>query len=92
MLLNSSKTLVRALCRSGNPVLQPSVQFILTLSNVQASVVTDPKGLETLVAMDLQTYVGSNALAKLTEQPMTIGQNWALNITVFLEPNTMSQV
>ena len=73
-------------------MLQPSVQFILTLSNVQASAVTDPKALQALVATDLQTYVGSNALAKLTEEPMASGQNWALNVTVFLEPDTMSQV
>lgn len=73
-------------------MLQPSVQFILTFSNVQASAVTDPKALQALVATDLQTYVGSNALAKLTEVPLTSGQNWALNITVYLEPDTMSQV
>ena len=79
-------------CRSASAVLQPSVQFILTFSNVQASAVTDPKALQTLVAADLQTYVGSNALAKLTEVPMASGQNWALNITVFLEPDTVSQV
>ena len=80
------------LCRYGSAVLQPSVQFLLTFSNVQACAVTDPKGLQTLVAMDLQTFVGSNALAKLTEEPETSGQDWALNITVFLEPDTMSQV
>ena len=79
-------------CRSGTAVLQPSVQFILTFSNVQASAVTDPKALQALVAADLETYAGSNALAKLTEEPMASGQNWALNVTVFLEPDTMSQV
>ena len=79
-------------CRSGSALLQPSVQFILTFSSVQVSAVTDPKALQALVAKDLQTYVGSNALAKLTEVPMASGQNWALNITVLLEPDTMSQV
>ena len=73
-------------------MLQPSVQFILTFSNVQASAVTDPAALQALVSTDLQTYVGSNVLANLAEVPMASGQNWALNITVFLEPDTMSQV
>ena len=40
----------------------------------------------------LQAFVGSAGLAKLTEAPMAAGQNWALNVTVFLEPDTMAQV
>ena len=40
----------------------------------------------------MQTYVGSSALAQLAEQPVPAGQNWALNVTVFLQPDTMSQV
>jgi hypothetical protein len=39
----------------------------------------------------MQTYVGSSALAQLTEQPVPAGQNWALNVTVFLQPDTTSQ-
>lgn len=35
-------------------MLQPSVQFLLTFSNLPASAVSDPKGLQTLVANDLQ--------------------------------------
>lgn len=92
MLSSSRYAYRRMLCRSGTAVLQPSVQFILTFSNVQASAVTQPAALQALVSTDLQTYVGSNALAKLAEVPMASGQNWALNTTVFLEPDTMSQV
>lgn len=40
----------------------------------------------------MQIHVGSSALAQLAEQPMPAGQNWALNLTVFLQPDTMSQV
>ena len=40
----------------------------------------------------MQTYVGSSALGQLAEQPVPTGQNWALNVTVFLQPDTMSQV
>ena len=40
----------------------------------------------------MQTHVGSSALAQLAEQPGPTGQNWALNVTVFLQPDTMSQV
>ena len=35
-------------------MLQPSVQFLLTFSNLPASTVSDPKGLQALVANDLQ--------------------------------------
>ena len=35
-------------------MLQPSVHFLLTFSNLPAGAVSDPKGLQTLVANDLQ--------------------------------------
>ena len=73
-------------------MLQPSVQAILTFSSLQPSGVTDPKGIETLVANDLNAAVGSASLAQVTEQPMTSGQSWALNVTVLLKPDAANQV
>ena len=72
--------------RPSGTVLQPSVQAILTFGSLQPSAVTDPKGIETLVANDLNAAVGSASLAQVTEQPMTSGQSWALNVTVLLRP------
>ena len=79
-------------CRPSGTVLQPSVQAILTFGSLQPSAVTDPKGIETLVANDLNAAVGSASLAQVTEQPMTSGQNWALNVTVLLKPDAANQV
>ena len=73
-------------------MLQPSVQAILTFGSLQPSAVTDPKGIETLVANDLNAAVGSTSLAQVTEQPMTSGQSWALNVTVLLKPDAANQV
>lgn len=73
-------------------MLQPSVQAILTFDSLQPSAVADPKGIETLVANDLNEAVGSASLAQVTEQPMTSGQSWALNVTVLLKPDAANQV
>ena len=64
-------------------MLQPSVQAILTFGSLQPSAVTDPKGIETLVANDLNAAVGSTSLAQVPEQP---------NVTVLLKPVAAIQV
>ena len=79
-------------CRPSGMVLQPSVEAILTFSSLRPGAVADPRGIETLVANDLNAAVGSSYLAQVTEQPIASGQNWALNVTVLLRPNTANQV
>lgn len=69
----------------------PTVIFTLTFSNVAASSVMDPKPYEIGIAKDIEAFVTSAQLAKLTELPVAGGQNWAVNVTVILRPDNASE-
>jgi hypothetical protein len=70
----------------------PTVVFSLTFTSLAASSVTDPKAVEISVAKDIEAAVTSAQLNKLTELPVAAGQNWAVNVTVILQPDGPSEV
>lgn len=70
----------------------PSVIFTLTFLNLAANAVTDLKPYEIGVAKDVEAFVTSAQLAKLTELPIAGSQNIAFNVTVVFRPDSPSEV
>ncbi|BDA51146.1 hypothetical protein COCOBI_18-0210 [Coccomyxa sp. Obi] len=72
---------------SGGVALQPTVTFLLTFPGLAPGAVTDPRSLEVAVAQDIEAFLGTEKLSKVTELPLNGGPNWALNVTVSLVPD-----
>lgn len=78
--------------RGSGPELQPTVTFLLSFPGLAPSSVTEPRSIEIAVAQDVEGFLGADKLAQVTEMPLTGGADWALNVTVSLNPDDANAV